>query len=477
MARVLHSYRDMFFLTFIVALPFIIADVPYIDDLARMAVGYGWNQDGRVFATLVMKSLSLGYPLMDISPIPTLLAVFSLLLSGYIISDAMNIEGRYSKAIIAISMISGPFIVQNLSYQWDSLPMALSMLFVIAPIVFIENRVKYIASTSVALTLSMYLYQATIFAFPSIAAIYIWKSLGVKNRKEITELLITFLLAAIGFVLLYKISTLFISLEFKQSRADLIIFSSQPIENLVKNISGLISVYTPYFSSIVGKAIITAYIFSTITLLISSVRNKILYALTGVLFPPLIVVMTSLVSLLIVNAPIAPRVFPALPLSILMIVIISKKSKLSFIAVSALVAITTVVQLYAYVNALKSEFALQRSIVFQIAAKTDLHNKRIVVNGSAPISNGVVITLKHLPYLKGSIPIYINNGWVWGRQLLENEGVILKEQFLYSPDFDKQRNIAIKGLCDIPVTNQNIHYNVRSNESLVIIDFKKKQCN
>ncbi|MGG5838342.1 glucosyltransferase domain-containing protein, partial [Huaxiibacter chinensis] len=470
------NYKDFVFLALIFSMPFIIADVPYIDDLARMAVGYGWNQDGRVFATLLMKTLSLGYPLMDISPIPTLLAISSLVLAGYILSEVFEINGRLNKAIIAISMLSGPFIVQNLSYQWDSLPMSLSMLLITCSIMFINNRNMFIFMTSIMLTLSMYLYQATIFAFPCLVILYLWKSYEGKGSRETVKLIITASLASVAFIFTYKLSSLLINLEYSQSRADLVFFSSNPLVSINNNIMALESVYKPYFSSITGKLVIFAYAISVLTLLKCSLKKNALYALLGIVLPPAFMIMASIVGVVIVNAPISPRVFSALPLSILTIVILSKNSRYSFVFVGVIVSFITIIQLYAYVNALKSEYELQKSIITQIAAKNDLYNKKIIINGSAPMSNGAQITLKHLPYLKGSIPIYLNNGWVWGRQLMENEGLIFKEQLLYSPDLDKQRNKAIKALCDIPVTTKSNLYTVRSNNSFVIIDFMRKQC-
>ena len=472
-----YNYSDFFFLVFILAMPFVIADVPYIDDLARLAVGYGWNQDGRVFATFLMKTLSLGYPLMDISPIPTLLAISALVLSGYIIAEVLCINGRISKAIVATSMVSGPFIVQNLSYQWDSLPMALSMLLVVAPMVLINHRVKFIILASVSLTLSMYLYQATIFAFPCLAIIYLWNCIELKSRVEIVKLLVTFSLAAIAFVVIYKLSTLCINLEYKQARAELVIFSGDPISNFLNNTQALKEIYRPYFASSIGRLVLLSYVLSVITVCAYSYSNKNIYAIIGIFIPPVLMVIASLVGILIVNAPVSPRVFSALPISLLAIAIIANKSRYSFIIIGLVITFTTIIQLYAYVNALKSEYELQKSIAFQVAAKTDLYHKNIIVNGAAPLSKAAEITLKHLPYLKGSIPIYIQNGWVWGRQFMENEGLIFKEQYFYSPDFDKKRRGIINALCDLPVTNKNIHYNIRSNESTIVIDFKKNQCN
>ena len=471
------NYNDFLFLVFILAVPFIIADVPYIDDLARLAVGYGWNQDGRVFATFLMKVLSLGYPLMDISPIPTLLAMSALVLSGYIIAEVLCINGRISKAIVATSMVSGPFIVQNLSYQWDSLPMALSMLLIVAPMALINHRLKFIISASILLTLSMYLYQATIFAFPCLAIIYLWNHIEIKSRDEIVRLLVTLLLAAIAFVVVYKISTLWINLEYKQTRAELVIFSGDPISNFLSNTQALKEVYKPYFSSSIGRLVLLSYVLSVITICAHAYSNKNISAIIGIFIPPVLMVIASLVGILIVNAPVSPRVFSALPISLLAIIIIANKSKYSFIIIGLVISFTTIIQLYAYVNALKSEYALQKSIAFQIAAKNDLYNKHIIVNGVAPLSKSAEITLKHLPYLKGSIPVYLQNGWVWGRQFMENEGLIFKEQYFYSPDFDKKRRGIINALCDIPVTNQNNHYNIRSNEYTIVIDFKKTQCN
>ncbi len=86
------SHRNKLFaflmgMSLLYVLPVILADRPYIDDLGRSVLGYTWwGLNGRPLSDVVMIALSMGHPILDLSPLPLLLGItiLSLTLAAYI---------------------------------------------------------------------------------------------------------------------------------------------------------------------------------------------------------------------------------------------------------------------------------------------------------------------------------------------------------------------------------------------------------
>ena len=78
--------KKYFTMLIIFALPIILANQYYVDDIGRSSAGYTmWGIDGRPAADLIMTIFNLSYRLSDLSPLPLIVscAILSMIFYGY----------------------------------------------------------------------------------------------------------------------------------------------------------------------------------------------------------------------------------------------------------------------------------------------------------------------------------------------------------------------------------------------------------
>ena len=116
-------------------LPIILTGRLYIDDLGRTLYGYsGWGLNGRPLSDAIMQTMSLGGELLDLSPLNQILSVLLLCITLYYYTEKVFSGINFSGLLILCFLfISNPFYIENLSYRFDSLTMALSMVLLILP--------------------------------------------------------------------------------------------------------------------------------------------------------------------------------------------------------------------------------------------------------------------------------------------------------------------------------------------------------
>lgn len=138
--------------------------------------GYdGWDNFSRHVSQHLSHVVHASGYLSDISPLTQILAIAILSLTGLILIRAVRGQDNYSPwdllAVIPIGL--NPYFLECLSYKYDSLYMALSILFAIMPLWLIaKNKLVYLVSVVVS-TLGMCMtYQAASGIFP-MAVIFI----------------------------------------------------------------------------------------------------------------------------------------------------------------------------------------------------------------------------------------------------------------------------------------------------------------
>lgn len=160
-----------FFISFaflgLVLLPILIADRYHLEDWRRLLDGtFGWVGEGQLLTELLMRVLNLGNPLMDISPLPQVTAIALLSYNAVLISRKFSIKPPLLAALAAFPIGGSPFFLANLSFRFDSLGMALSMLLALIPIVSTEKvSVKAWLIGALCIFASLGFYQTGINAF------------------------------------------------------------------------------------------------------------------------------------------------------------------------------------------------------------------------------------------------------------------------------------------------------------------------
>ncbi|PAF51356.1 hypothetical protein BKH43_01575 [Helicobacter sp. 13S00401-1] len=184
-------------------------DVYYIDDFGR-AVGQGddWIGFSRYIAKYLYNIINSfqSFPYTDISPLPQLLAVIILSLSGmlvsYIVRKKLDILGIIATLPLGLS----PYFLENLSYKFDSPLMSFSLFILLVPFLFKDNLKHFIYISFIALLLSLSTYQASngiyiIFTLLLVLTNYLYKEKSIKeNLKFLGSAVLSFIVA----MLVYK---------------------------------------------------------------------------------------------------------------------------------------------------------------------------------------------------------------------------------------------------------------------------------
>ncbi|MFJ2387570.1 glucosyltransferase domain-containing protein [Pseudomonas koreensis] len=148
-------------------LPLILADFPYIDDNWRsLAAGNAWAGQGRLFADWFYQLLTFTGAAPNIFPLPLLLAMVAMSLALTRLTFHYFAEPTLACCLVPLPLWYNPFLLQNLSYQYDGPVMALSMVAVICAITFEgSSRVQRWLVPAVLLALAIGLYQISFNVF------------------------------------------------------------------------------------------------------------------------------------------------------------------------------------------------------------------------------------------------------------------------------------------------------------------------
>ncbi len=154
----------------LVLLPILIADRYNVDDWGRSVLGYlHWERNGRPLTDLIIRTLDLGTPLVDFSPIGQIGTIICLSWLSAVVARKFTIGRPLLASLATFPLGANPFFLANLSFKFDSLPMALSLLFALIPIVLdtpsAQREIRSMFIGSIFLLGSLCLYQPGINAF------------------------------------------------------------------------------------------------------------------------------------------------------------------------------------------------------------------------------------------------------------------------------------------------------------------------
>lgn len=174
--------------------PILRADRYCNDDLMRVLWGpYIWVDNGRPLTALLMRALEFNATqLVDISPLPQITAIALLAWSGMLIARHYAIRSLALAVMATLPLGAQPFYLENLSYRFDALPMALSLLLALLPITITHpnpNRRWWLGSLSLFACLCVYQPAINVFF------IFVCLDMGMAQMREMhpCELLIRLL--------------------------------------------------------------------------------------------------------------------------------------------------------------------------------------------------------------------------------------------------------------------------------------------
>ncbi|EJT8150048.1 glucosyltransferase domain-containing protein, partial [Escherichia coli] len=167
-------------LAILYVLPIIIANAYYIDDMGRVLSGYGWHEDGRIFATYIMQIMSFGSLISQMAPLSTILSALIMFVAGYLLSTYLFEGDKLLIKACSLLLLTSPFFLENISYKYDSIPMSLSVLLAITPYIA-RNKVSFFIFSATCLTLVFGLYQTSAMAYFAVLACFIVKDLSISS--------------------------------------------------------------------------------------------------------------------------------------------------------------------------------------------------------------------------------------------------------------------------------------------------------
>ncbi|WP_285420445.1 glucosyltransferase domain-containing protein [Pseudomonas sp. efr-133-TYG-5] len=219
-------------------LPLILADFPYIDDNWRtLAAGNAWAGQGRLFADWLYQALTFTGAAPNIFPLPLLLACVAMSFALTRLTFHYFPEPSLACCLVVLPLWYNPFLLQNLSYQYDGPGMLLSLVAVVYAITFqAASRVRQWLVPALLLALAIGLYQISVNVFLGLCCVELVRA--VEQRRPAAELgnLLAGKLAQLGLgVLIYSVTAYpFMTVT---ARGDLLDWSRQPLLQIGSNLS------------------------------------------------------------------------------------------------------------------------------------------------------------------------------------------------------------------------------------------------
>jgi hypothetical protein len=253
------AFLVLFGLALVYSFPFLLLDRYYIDDLGRSIHGYArWEKAGRPLATWMTGLLNLQRPwdprphLIDISPLPQLLALASLAAAAALLFLKLFPEKDrdISAIIVVFPLIGSPYLIENLSFKFDSFSMALALSLSVIAAFKIRGNIADIFIGSLLIVAALSLYQAAVNAFIGTTGLLLLSRYFEEDRRDTPSLANNALKFATASVI-YKVLILhnfFVPNRYASLHSELISFHWGNAHVLFNNIKDINQVIFEFFS-------------------------------------------------------------------------------------------------------------------------------------------------------------------------------------------------------------------------------------
>ncbi|MEG5924063.1 glucosyltransferase domain-containing protein [Enterobacter hormaechei] len=417
--------------TVLFVLPIMLSGVLYQDDILRAANGEAyWGVLGRPLSDVVVMSLGFGSGfVVDSFPLSLILAGTLLGASSVILYCRFAISRGIASGLVFSLFSLSPFVLQNLSYHFDSFPMMLGVFLAVLPYSKMAASWKLafrLLFGAMCLVLALSLYQATINVFLSLCAIEIAYVLygragGIDALKMSVERAVS---AIIGMLVYMKgVAPFFLS---KNVHSDLVVNAEQPLKSLSYNVERFWNIASSLLNDSLYMAWILAFAVAIAGLLVLSYRllRSDFSSLSKVIGLVVLVLGIAVASFSIVGpfifvdkTVVAPRVMMGLPGFMLLIGYLA--SMLSSKRITTVACIIPVMfslsYSSAYGNASKHQRSLEDKVFYDIASSlpSNLDGKNVYISGQISTAAATDMEFKRFPSLKWMVmPLYNWSGMI-----------------------------------------------------------------
>lgn len=130
----------------LLGLPILLFVHRYIDDYGRSMDGeFRWAEVGRPLAEALFWLLNFGTPATAVAPLHQLLAIAILAFTGAVAARAYGVRSPLWTAVATAPLIAQPYFLENLSYGFDSLAMAVALALPVLAAVLVERVASWAA--------------------------------------------------------------------------------------------------------------------------------------------------------------------------------------------------------------------------------------------------------------------------------------------------------------------------------------------
>lgn len=468
-------------------LPIILADRLYIDDILRSQQGYkNWGINGRPLADILMAHFNFTEGVIaDSSPLTLLFSsVIFLLCSLVYYRKNLGSYGFLFGALAMFMVFANPFMLENLSYKFDVLPMVTSLSVLLIPYSVDRSKVYGLLVGVLCIVSSLSLYQASIGFFCTLALVEMITTYRDKNYSAISYIISIIIRATqliIGYAIYSKISSYFISGEYNIEHSQIVSLDRSGISLIYSNAS-------TYFDKIhqaINETTSVAYLIVAISMMCcifislsrrdkvpGNIFSRISLALCLILSPVLVLAF-SFIHLSILKYPVfADRVLISFGGALLfystsMATLVKWKSFASMLIIP--VVFFSMYYSYVYGNAMKYQRQyddrLSHEIATVISNADTTGSLPVYTYGSQPSSIQRSNAVNRFPSLDTLVPLYYVDGW-WGTLLINMYGIRNKVSGLYD----------VTQVCSMRVISENQSYSIYKDSSKIIIDFSKYKC-
>ena len=264
----------LLFLYCIAIYPIIRANFNYVDDFARIDLGYrNWKDFSRFVSEYLSIFVHSNLYLTDISPLPQLIAVFFTTLSSIIVLHLFK-KGEKITFLNLISVIPlglSPYFLACLSFKFDAPYMALSILASVFPFLFYDKENKRNWKFSIITFLGTLVmcttYQAASGIIPLMALFLAFKLWNNQEEKEAFKILAV---TAISYLIGLVIFKTFIMIPVDSYVSN----SLLPIKELIPGVLKNLRIYYHYVKVDFGKVRIILMGFMVLCFIVQQIKQS-----------------------------------------------------------------------------------------------------------------------------------------------------------------------------------------------------------
>lgn len=413
-------------------LPIIMAGSIYVDDNVRVYQDFAWTVDGRYLSNFIFNFLSAGNGPIDLFPYPQIASVLIIAVCAALIGFLTECKSIYP---ILLSMLASPFLINNFSYRFDSLTMALSALFVIMPFIFKRKTIFFILLSSCFICASAYLYQLTILAFPCMAMI-----ICACNFESPKATIIDLGKSSIAFICGVALYVFSMKAFGHNSRGDLFFSSPDPYAVLSRNIFYVYQLITSTFKS-PSLVVYALFVLMWFLLLMQSINKNITLFLLDIIFPVFIFIFSLLINIVLLDPWVSARtMFVLMFLFCYLTVRFELESLKKFILIA--ISVFSFGFCAVYANALSAQDVRHLVVLSEIKSiMTENERDTFVISGDMPYSLEADRAYRVYPVLYYVLPRYFKEGsgfsQVYAQRVMKIKPLGVKDQA------DQIKNVCI----------------------------------